>query len=152
MSKQRYSKNQKTILEMIIVGVFKGLWFLITLPFRKGKKKRGISGAEQAEIISKRQEIESLSNSDNEYELKHAVMEADKLVDHVLKLKGFSGETFADRLRSARSNIDHRIYQSIWEGHKIRNTLAHEHDARISKEELKEAVVNLLRYIKSIEI
>lgn len=150
MSKKYYKNQGPTILETIFVGIFKGLWWLVSWPFRKKSKRKGISGSDQAEIIVKRQEIESLLKSDNDYELRHAVMEADKLVDHTLKLKGYAGETFADRLRNAQSNIDHQIYQSIWEGHKVRNTLAHEHDARISKDELKEATNNLLKYIRSI--
>lgn len=151
MSQKHYKKNQgPTVLETIIVGVFKALWFLISLPFRKRGKKRGISGQNQAEIISKRQEIETLLLSENKYELRHAVMEADKLVDYVLKLKGYQGETFADRLRNAESYIEKNTYQSIWEGHKVRNTMAHEHDAEIATAELKVATNNLLKYIKNV--
>ena len=148
MSKKYYKNQGPTILEAIFVGLFRGLWWLVSWPFRKKGKRKGISGSDQAEIVAKKQEIESLLKSDNEYELRHAVMEADKLVDHVLKLKGYAGETFADRLRNAESNIDHQLYQSIWEGHKIRNTLAHEHNARVSRDQLKEAVHMLLRYLK----
>ena len=148
MSKRNYKNQGPTLLEVIFMGIFRGLWFLLSLPFKKRGKKRGISGADLAEITARRQEIESLLRSGNEYELRHAVMEADKLVDHVLKLKGYSGETFADRLRSAEQYIDHNIYQSIWEGHKVRNALAHEHDARVSKEELKEATNRLLKFLK----
>lgn len=149
MSK-KYKKNQgPTILEVIVVGIFKGLWFLVSLPFKKRGKKRGMSAADQAEIIAKRGEIEKLFSSDNEYELRHALMEADKLADHILKLKGYSGETFADRLRNAQQYIDHGTYQSMWEGHKIRNTLAHEHDAKISTAELKQAINNLLKYTRN---
>ena len=147
MSKH-YKKNQgPTLLETIFVGIFKGLWFLVSLPFKKKGKRRGLSSRDQAEINAKKQEIKKLVLGDNEYELKHAVMEADKLVDHVLKLKGYNGETFADRLRNAEKYIDHNTYQAIWAGHKTRNTLAHEHDAKISSDEIKTAVSNLLKYI-----
>lgn len=149
MSQKRYKKNQgPTILEAIVVSTFKALWFLVSLPFKKRGKRRGMSTQDRSEIISKKQEIERLLSSENEYELRHAVMEADKLVDHVLKLKGYNGDTFAERLRSAEEDIDRNIYQSIWEGHKVRNTLAHEHDARIHRAELKSAANNLLRYVR----
>jgi hypothetical protein len=150
MSQKYYKKNQgPTLLETIFVGFFKALWFLILLPFKKRGRKKGLSGTEIAEITARRREIESLLSSESEIELRHAVMEADKLVDYVLKLKGYAGETFADRLRSAEGHIDRTIYQSIWEGHKVRNTLAHEHDAKISKEELQRAINNLLRYLRN---
>lgn len=151
MSQKNYKKNQgPTLLEVIVVGIFKGLWFLVSLPFKKRGKKRGISGHDQAEIMAKREEIERLLSSDNEYELRHALFEADKLVDYILKLKGYGGETFADRLRNAESYIDQNTYQLIWAGHKVRNTLAHEHDARITKAELKQAVYDLMKYTKQI--
>jgi hypothetical protein len=140
-------RNQPTVLETIVVGIFKAIWFLITLPFKKKGKKQGISAEDKAELISRRVEIERLSSSGNEIELKHAVMEADKLVDYVLQLKGYGGETFADRLRSAQQYIDRATYQAIWEGHKVRNQLAHENGVQVSQMELRQAVTNLLNYI-----
>lgn len=148
MSSKKYKNQGPTILETIIVGIAKGLWYLVSLPFKGKTGRRGMSQADRNEINAKRHEIESLLNSDNEYELRHAVMEADKLVDHVLKIKNYQGDTFADRLRSAEHHIDRATYQSIWEGHKVRNTLAHEHDARIGKSEIKQAINNLLKYLK----
>ncbi len=148
MSK-RY-RDQTTLLEIIFTSVFKALWFLITLPFKGIKNKKRLSSDDKAEIFSRRQEIESLLNSENELELKHAVMEADKLVDYVLKLKGYNGQTFADRLRSAENYIDRDTYQSIWAGHKVRNILAHEHQNGISKNELTKATINLLKYLKNM--
>ena len=149
-SNKQYRNQGPTILEIIVVGIFKGLWFLITLPFKKRSKKQGISAEERTELITRRQEIENLSQSGNEIELKHAVMEADKLVDHLLKLKGCPGETFADRLRSAQQYIDPAAYQSLWEGHKVRNQLAHENGVQISQAELKRATANLLNFIKTL--
>lgn len=129
-----------------MIGIFKALWFLIKLPFGK-KKGAGFSQKDRQHILEKRLEIERLVSSENAIELKHAVMEADKLVDYALKSKGYEGETFADRLRSAERNIDHATYQSIWEGHKVRNQLAHE-TSDIPKETLRLAVKRLLNYLR----
>jgi len=151
MSYQKHSKKQsKTFLEVALVGILRGLWFLIKLPFKGIAKKTGISAAELNEITARRHKIESLLNSSSEIELKHAVLEADKLVDHILKLKGYEGDTFAERLRSAEEYIDRNIYQSIWEGHKIRNQIAHEHELRITNQELRAAADKLLKFTKSI--
>lgn len=147
-----YKKKSEgpTILEVIFVGIFKALWFLIKLPFKGIKKKQGISTENKSYIITKRQEIESLLNSESEIELKHAVMEADKLVDYVLKLKNYAGETFADRMRSAQGAIDSSTCDRVWQGHKIRNQLAHEQGFQVSKQELRQATSKLLSYTKSI--
>ncbi len=150
MSYQKYPKKQnKTFLEIALVGILKALWFLIKLPFVGKVGKKGISVAERNQIIGKRHEIESLLNSNSEIELKHAVLEADKLVDHILKLKGYGGDTFADRLRNIEASMDNNTYQSLWQGHKVRNRIAHESES-IGREELKNAAANLLKYIKQI--
>lgn len=83
--------------------------------------------------------------SDNIYELKHAVIEADKLVDFCLKAKGYAGETFADRLRSAEKYMDKNSYQAIWYGHKVRNQIAHE-DGKIDRDSLVQATKMLMEY------
>lgn len=141
-------KNQPTFLEILVVGIFKSLWWLVTLPFKKRtKRKRGISNEDKQYIRGKRIEIESLLNSQNVIELKHAVMEADKLVDHTLKLKGYSGESFADRLRSAEKFMDRNTYESLWYAHKIRNQIAHD-NGEIGRQSLVSAANKLLNYIK----
>lgn len=56
--------------------------------------------------------------------LKNAIVEADKLLDHVMKQKGYAGATMADRLRHAESRFSK--INSVWSAHKLRNSLAHE--------------------------
>ncbi len=147
MSNRKYKKSQeKTIPEIIIVGIFKGLWWLVTLPFKKGGSKKGFSSQDCQHIIAKRTEIENLLSSNNPYELKHGLMEADKLVDFILKAKGYQGQTFADRLCQAEVYTNKAVYQAVWDGHKVRNKLAHD-DSHISDDEIKNAIKKLLRYI-----
>jgi hypothetical protein len=146
----KYQKNQKTILEIVIVGIFKALWWLVKLPFEKKKKSGGLSTQDKLGVIGQRQAIEKMLQSTSEIELKHAVIEADKLVDHVLKAYGADGDTFADRLRSSEKNMNPRMYHDIWEGHKVRNQIAHEQNLTISNEELKIATEKLLQFIRSI--
>lgn len=138
-------KNQRTVLEVIFVGFFRGLWWLVSLPFKKRGRKAGLTSADRNHIISKRQEIESLLSSDSIIELKHAVLEADKLVDFIFKIKGYGGETFADRLRSAEKFMDRGTYESLWYGHKIRNQIAHD-DNKIEKSVLVSSARKLLNY------
>jgi hypothetical protein len=143
---KKRKQDQPTVLEAVVVGIGRGLWWLVSLPFRKRGRKAGLSAPDRNHIIQKRQEIESLLNSSSIIELKHAVLEADKLVDFLLKKKGYRGETFAERLRSAEPHINHDIYQNIWNGHKIRNQIAHD-DGQIDKNILISAAKKLLSYI-----
>jgi len=146
---KRNKNNQPDILQTIVVGIFKLLWWLVTLPFKGfklGKGKSGLSLEDRNYIASKRHEIESLFRSQSVIELKHAVMEADKLADFVLKAKGFQGETFADRLRSAQSFLSSSLYNQLWQGHKVRNQIAHESELTIMNSELREAAEKLLKF------
>ena len=145
-SQKNKNQSEKTILEVIIVGIFKGLWWLITLPFKKGGGKKGLTNEDREHIISKRTEIESLAKSNSPYDLRHGLMEADKLVDFILKAKGYQGQTFADRLCQAEAYTDRAIYQAVWDGHKVRNKIAHD-DCHISDDEIKNAIKKLLRYV-----
>jgi len=146
--KKSYKNDGATIIETVFVGLLKAIWWLVTLPFKKGKKGRAkISNTDIEQVRIKKREISNILQSENVYELKHALMEADKLFDHMLKLKGYSGETFADRLRSAEPYMDANSYQSIWEGHKIRNAVAHSQDD-ISIPYIKSAINKLLDQIR----
>ena len=148
MAKNYHKQNQPDIITVIVVGFFKLIWWLVTLPFKGLKKKIGISADDRAYIFDKKNEIERLVKSENVIELKHAVMEADKLVDYLLQIKGYEGTTFADRLRSAQKSMSNAVYNSVWDGHKVRNQIAHENELRISNRELREATGKLLEYTR----
>jgi len=81
--------------------------------------------AEPKSLIHERwQEINNHLDSINESEWKFAVIEADTIVDTMLR-DLFPGETMGERLM----NIDKTKLLSIdglWEAHKIRNRLAHD--------------------------
>lgn len=55
---------------------------------------------------------------------KLAILEADKLLDSVLKSLGFPGETMGERLKTAQ--YKHPALQQVWPAHKLRNQLAHD--------------------------
>ena len=145
----RRSKNrQPDLLQTIVIGFFKLLWWLIALPFKGFSQKKGLNNKERGYVLRKKTEIENLTKSENPIELSHAVMEADKLVDFKLKALGARGETFADRLRNMEEQISPSAYDRIWQGHKLRNQLAHEHEVKISNIEYREASRKLLDYLK----
>ncbi len=151
--KGKRNQNQQTILEIIVIGLFKALWWLVSLPFKGikfGVNKVGMSLEDRNYVVTKRHQIESMLNTNSEIELKHLVIEADKLVDYVLKAQGYSGETFADRLREAQSSVNQNLYNEIWQGHKVRNQIAHENEYQISNIELSAAANKLLEYTKAI--
>lgn len=64
-------------------------------------------------------------NTNNESDWKLAIMEADKIVDEILILKGYKGESMAERLTSIGKN-ELKSLELLWEAHKVRNRIAHQ--------------------------
>ena len=104
--------------------------YIDVLGAAKFSKRRIIKGWKQ--IRRRLQKID-------EAQYKLAIIEADKLLDEVLKLSGFKGETMADRLKQLNpnqlSNID-----DVWQGHKIRNRIVHEPDFSLKQAEALYAI------------
>lgn len=66
-----------------------------------------------------------------------AILEADKLLDLVLKKMNYQG-SLGEKLKKAE-----RLFSDIngvWYAHKLRNRLAHEIDTKISKQETEKAL------------
>jgi len=77
------------------------------------------------EGIKKRwQEIEAMLGQPGEMNYKLAVMEADKLLDFVLKSMSMSGNDMGQRIRFASFRF--RGLRKVWWAHLLRNQLVHE--------------------------
>lgn len=76
-----------------------------------------------------------------------AVIEADKLVDAVLKKANITGNSMADRLRKTESMVDRGVYQGMWDAHKLRNSLVHEVDRVGNFSEVNLALIKIKKYL-----
>jgi hypothetical protein len=83
--------------------------------------------------------------------LKSAINEADKLMDHVMKQLGFSGETMGERLKHGRARFStHATYDGVWRAHKLRNSLAHEMGFDLVVSQATEALKDFERGLKEL--
>lgn len=74
-------------------------------------------------------------------QLKNAVIEADKLLDYVLKSKVGDDGTLADRLKRAQKYFSSKSdYNNLWYAHKVRNQIAHETGFNLSTTEAKKVI------------
>lgn len=97
------------------------------------------STAQESPLGSKWEEIQKHLKSTKEAEWKFAVIEADALIDSLLKSSGYPGDTMGDRLK----NMDKSQIVSLdglWEAHKIRNRLAHDANYFLRYGEAKRAL------------
>jgi hypothetical protein len=77
-----------------------------------------------------------------------AILNADKLVDKALKLRGYSGDTMGERMKSAKdtwSNANH-----VWIAHKLRNQIAHETNVNIEYDTTKSALSAFRQALKDL--
>lgn len=74
---------------------------------------------------SRLEDIERNVQSENPNDWKLAVIEADIVLDGILKERGYVGTTLGERLRSI-SPQQLASLQDAWEAHKTRNMIAHE--------------------------
>ncbi len=70
------------------------------------------------------QRVEALMSSLNENDWRQAIIEADVMLDDMLKGMGYPGDTLGERLKSIESS-DFETLNDAWEAHKIRNEIAH---------------------------
>lgn len=146
----RRNQQNQTFLETVVLGIFHVIGQLFKLVLGIKSKRKGLTTAERGTVIERRRKIEAMLQSPNVNELRQAVFEADKLVYFILDTMGFAGQSFAEKLRSAEQSMDKMTYNTLWQGHKVRNQLAHESDVEISEQALRDAAGKLLGYTKSV--
>lgn len=83
-----------------------------------------LQGMDRGAIKARWDEIERMSAAGGEMNLKMAVMEADKLLDHALKAMAIPGVTLGERLKFAAYKYPN--VRNVWNAHRLRNQLAHE--------------------------
>lgn len=101
-------------------------------------------------VQSKWEEVVRHSRSSHEAEWKLAIIEADKLVDDILKLAGYPGETMGDRLMSIEGGQLESL-NGLWEAHKIRNKLVHETSYFLRFAEAQRALQLYARTLKELQ-
>lgn len=69
------------------------------------------------------------AHSDSEQGWRLAILEADILLNELLDVLGYRGETMADKMKQAERATFHTI-DLAWEAHLVRNTIAHEGSMR----------------------
>ena len=94
--------------------------------------------------------IKRRMDAGSEYEYKLAIMEAEDLFDDVLIEKGLAGGTFEERLSHVKK-IQLPDPESVLDAHKVRNSVAHDPNYKISKDEAGKILDVFEKGIRSIE-
>lgn len=101
-------------------------------------------------IKSRWAEITAMQNSPSG--MKSALMEADKLLDHVMQAKGFAGDTMGERLQSSTAKTAYSNLNAIWAAHKLRNQMAHEVNHDFVPQVTQKAIADLGQGIRDLGV
>lgn len=106
---------------------------------------------ESAKGGTKWQGIKSKLDSQNPSDWKLAIIEADSLIDDILKKAGKEGENLGERLKNIEPS-DFDNLQNVWEAHKLRNKIAHEPaDFKLEKFEAERAIRQFEEALKELK-
>lgn len=147
MARRYHRQHADDLGTRIVLTLFRSLWNLISLPFRK--KLRGKLNREQ--YRDHWDTIQALvAHQTNEQHWRQAVLEADKLVDQAFRDLAVPGATFGERLRAAEWRFDKTTYHNLWEAHKLRNQIAHEVGYQIGKQDAETALSHFVTALSSL--
>ncbi len=93
--------------------------------------------------------LEKMEKEDaNSYKL--AIIEADKILDNLLKKIGYVGDDMGERLKQITSaqisNID-----EVWQAHRVRNRVVHEPDFQITRIQAERAIEIYQKAMEDLE-
>jgi hypothetical protein len=108
-----------------IVRNMRALWEEESLVY--GKIDMEVEDVEGVSAVTnaKWEQVQTHLNSKNPAEWRLAIIEADVMLDELLKTAGYHGETVGERLKAVEPS-DFLTLEAAWEAHKVRNQIAHQ--------------------------
>jgi hypothetical protein len=134
----------------IVIGVIVVIAFIvIAIVARKILRRPELHGLTRERVKAKWIEIEQLSASGS-MGAKMAIVEADKLLDGVLKSMMMHGETLGERLKFA--GYKYPELRNVWPAHRLRNQIVHESTFSVSERHARAALHDYEKALKSIGV
>lgn len=155
---KHYNKRNNSKEVKIIFSILKGLYWLLSLPFKAIFKRKNPGrfqkpvdiNLDRQFVITKWQEIEQLIQLGSPSNYSRAVLEADKLLDHILKSHRAPGLTMGDRLKASERKFSKEGYDSAWRAHKVRNELVHNAEYQVTDFTARGAIENFKKAIDEL--
>jgi len=120
-------------------------------PSGSARVRVGLGVQDREEIKRKWEEIGQNIRLGKPSNFKTAILEADKLLDHVLKLYGYRGQTMGDRMKAIpRSIFEKDFFDDMWQAHKLRNEMVHNMNYEVMDFEARQAVEKFKRVLQDL--
>lgn len=94
--------------------------------FQKPAPKPSFRNNNWLEVEAQIRHLELMATSNDQAQIKQLIMQADALVDSVLKAANVPGSNMGERLKYLNPILDRAVLNRLWAAHKKRNELAHE--------------------------
>lgn len=109
-------------------------------------------GVPEERVNKKWEHVLSLLNSGTSAGWRQSIIEADIMLDELLKAQQYHGESLGERLKAVEPS-DMLTLDDAWEAHKVRNRIAHAGSAfELSEREAKRVVSLFEKVFKEFEI
>lgn len=96
--------------------------------------------------------IQTLIESPNESDWRVAIIEADSMMEEILKEKGIAGSTVSELLEGAK-DTGYRSIQDAWDAHLVRNQIAHQgSDFPISQVEGRRVIKMFQNFFEELRV
>lgn len=107
--------------------------------------------ANKSKIDKKWNKIRARMKSDNESEYKVAVIEADNLIDDLVKKLGYPGENLGERMENMpETEIEAKI--DLVQAHEVRNRIIHDENFVLDKNKAQETLENYENFLKYFQV
>ena len=112
----------------------------------------GLGAQDMQEISRKWTEIEQIIALGKPSNFKTAILEADKLLDHILKLYGYKGQTMGERMKAIpRQKYSKEFFDNMWQAHKLRNEMVHNLNYEVQHFEASEAIAKFKKVLGDLK-
>lgn len=150
-----------------IISVILLVWIVIVsqkveqiVSFKKEELGEGSAAQTEAAIAAEKKHQEASQKawrevlakmySTNASDWLAAVMQADAIMDDILKRMGLPGATMAERLQALDPSKLQSL-QDVWDAHKLRNRVAHAPSTMLRHNELSAAIEKYKKALKELE-
>ncbi|HPN96249.1 MAG TPA: hypothetical protein PLK35_00620 [Candidatus Moranbacteria bacterium] len=97
------------------------------------------------------EKIKSKLDNDNKADLKMAIIEADDLIDDLIKKMKYPGDNFGERLENINPGQIENI-EDLKKSHLMRNRIIHEEKFELTKKEAEEILASYEEFLRAFEV
>lgn len=110
-----------------------------------------VSAVPKRRFAKKWEGIQKKFKKGDDASMRLAVIEVDKMFDELVQRMGYHGKTMGERLEKIDSGQFPRI-QEIWDAHKLRNSIVHDADFTLAREDAEKAIRTYEAVLKDLEV